>query len=450
MIQQCVKNWFQGTGGYISQGVTGVRLFFTLSGGNWSTAWNGSGNVTNPPAAAPCASQPNTCWLKNFGQLMTDLKSYGIERVNPNIILDQEYVYSPGYSPAGLAPIIPHPAVYSTCNSADELQFLKWVPYGLLMNWTPDCQDNNLGYANGNANPYFWGWTPYFNALQLILQTINNAGLAIDDFELYGEINLTDSPVLARMIWDNKHGSSACSTGPAQCTDVLSSVRYYFSQLKGFSSGVVEYSVPVFNPTVAAYDCGSVYGDSAMLERESALLGAIAGPYGLFGTYPGINLTNGLPCGGTTSGMISLPVTYQLNEPAVTDIHAYMCVATTAGPCNTSDNGTSTSKTFFSDVWSLLSYRGLTSNYVVFGETLPNQPTEIYSGGFTQELASQEAAGYLESTLYTNHASNVTFRPFENPAFNTPYCLGGTGSGCTGGTWEAQYTQVPAAVNPPF
>jgi hypothetical protein len=429
-IQACIKSWFTGTGGYISQGVIGVRLYFPLAGGNWSTAWDGNGNVTNPPQAAPC-NPANLCWLANFGQLMKDLKSYGIQRVEPNIILGELWA-APGSG--SLAPITS--GVTSTCAPNPELVFLKWLPFALTTQSgnPPECQDNPYAYANGSGNSYFWGWSPYFNAVQGILQQIKTAGLQIDDFEVYGEINVSDFPLEARMIWDNKHGSKNCSTGPAQCTDVLSDLRYYFSQ-NGFNPGAVEYSVPVFNPTAAAADCNSVYGaDSAMLERESALLGAIAGPYGLFGPVSGITVTNGLPCGGNTSMMSSLPVTYLLDQPAATDIHAEMCVAqSTQGPCNTSVDGTSTSKQFFSDIWTLLSNHSLTANYVIFGETFPNQPGTIPDGDLTQEGASQEAAGYGMSTLYTNHAANVTFRPFENNAYNSPY-----------------YSQIPALVNPPF
>jgi hypothetical protein len=440
-IQSCVKNWFTGSGGYVSQGVTGVRLYFALGGGNWSTAWDSNGNVQSG-------------WVSKFLQLMKDLKSYGIQRVTPTTMLVDDWSGTP---------IIPNPPVYSNCNTTKQLMFFKWVPFGEIYDPNappnandtgfPDCQGARNGYSNANANPYFWGWTPYFNAVSAILQQVAAAGLQIADFELVNEIDLTDFTVEGRLVWDNKHGSSQCNDGSYGCTDVLSGVRYYLSQY-GFDPHRADYSVGIYRPIYdsrypSGYDCGSVYGDSAMLLHQSSLLGAIAGPNGLFGpTSPAYY--DSLPCSGSTSQMISLPVSYLLYQPTSTDLHAEPCYVLSTGGCDTSHDGTSPAKNFFSDVWSLLTYRNLAANYVVFGETFPNQPTEVYGGNFTQTGASQMVAGYLQSTLYANHAASVTFRPFENPVYNSPYCLGGTLPSCTGGTWIAQYTQIPVQLHPPF
>lgn len=413
-IQACVRSWFLGSGGYISQGVIGVRLYFSLGGGYFSTAWDSSGNV-------------RSAWVSNFLQIMKDLKSYGVQRVNPNVILVDDW--------AGTL-IYPNPPVQSSCNSSQDLMFFKWLPFGLVQgSGYPDCQDAKNGYGQANSNPYFWGWTPYFNAVSAIVSQVKAAGLGMADFELVGEINLTDFPVEARMIWDNKHGSGSCGNGSYSCTDVLSGVRYYLTQ-NGFNYHVADYSVPVTNPTAAGYDCGSVYGDSAMLLHESSVVGALAGPNGLFGPVAGVIVQNGLPCQGNTSMMGSLPVSYA--APTSTDLHAYMCVLGSQGYCNTGDDATTTARVFFGDVWTFLQYRGLTGNYVVFGETLPNQPGTIQPSGFTQALATEEVNGYIGSALYTNHASSVTFRPFENPAWNALY------------NGYVQYTQFPAQLVPPY
>lgn len=412
-IQSCIKTWFTGSGGYISQGVKGARFAFPLGGGNYSTAWDSNGNVQQ-------------AWVSKFLQFMQDLKSYGVQRVNPTIaIID----YWSG------TPIMPNPPIYSACDGK-ELMFFKWVPFGEYNNSSqygyPDCQGNMNGYSMANANPYFWGWAPYLNAVSAIIQSVKTAGLTFSDFDLVNELDVTDFTVAARMIWDNKHGSEECSNGTFACTAVLSDVRYYFTQ-NGFSYGPADYSTTVYNPTVAAYDCTSVYGDSAMLLHESGLLGAIAGANGKFGPSSP-SWTNNLPCGGNTSQMISLPVSYVLTQPTSTDVHAYICVVSTSNhQCVDSIDATSTSKAFFSDVWSMLSNHGLTSNYMVFGETFPNQPNTITPGNFTEAVASQEASGYTQSTLFTNHASSVTFRPWEYPIGTT-----------------SQYTQMPAQVNPPF
>jgi hypothetical protein len=126
----------------------------------------------------------------------------------------------------------------------------------------------------------------------------------------------------------------------------------------------------------------------------------------VFGIPSGLSVINGLVCGGGTTGMISLPVSYA--QPQVTDIHIYPCVWS-GGGCNTSLDATSTATTMYSDVWSFLSYRGLTGNVMMVGETQPNQNCQT----FTTAMASQSVAGYKASTLYSNHAALTTLRPWN-------------------------------------
>ena len=128
-----------------------------------------------------------------------------------------------------------------------------------------------------------------------------------------------------------------------------------------------------------------MYGDSAILLDQSDLIGAIAGGWSLFGLPSGFYVSTNLVCGGTTAGMISLPLHY--SQPSIIDVHAYPLTQAIA-------------TLMYSDAWSLLSYRGLTSNVLMVGETQSNQNCD----GYTAAMAPTNVAGYAASTLYTNHA----------------------------------------------
>jgi hypothetical protein len=411
-VQSCIKSFFNNNPNdppynplnYIGQGVTGTRFFFTVGGGWYSTAWDQNGTVR--PA-----------WVANFAAFMTDLKSYGLQSVTPTL------VYTALWSGT---PIIPDPPIYD-CTGRTPLLFLKWVPYGLLnppnptdgRRGFPDCQGNNQAYNIANANPYFWGWDPFFNLIDQVLAKVQAARLQIEEFDLENEIDLADFTVTARLIYDTQHGSGASAN-----TDVLNGVHFYMTN-HGFDAYRVTYSTSVNLPSLAGYDCGSVYGDSAMILPISELAGALAGGNGLFGEPTDINVTNNLPCGGQTKGMISLPLSY--DPPTATDLHSGVCVVDPLGHCTNTDS-TSTATNLYSDMWSFLVYRGLTGNLVVFGETISNQNCE----GYTLLMAVQNVEGYKGGTLYANHAAGTTFRPWNNDAD-----LGGC------------YV-TPSSINPPY
>jgi hypothetical protein len=198
------------------------------------------------------------------------------------------------------------------------------------------------------------------------------------------------------------------------------------------------------------WDCASIYDpDSARLIGESELIAAYAGWY--FGKPSFINWqdTGGnyhpLPCGGQMSGdesigtMIYLPVSYI--QPSATNIHAHHCVENDPpvmggpGGCRSEhDNTTDTARLFYNDVSSFLQSRGLSGNYLVFGEANPlNNPTPPPGqecGNLSREMAFQAVEGFRASSL--KGRPNTTLRV---------WWLAGDQSGCT---------IFPNAWNPPY
>jgi hypothetical protein len=383
-IHDCYKYFFQTSpNNYVAQGVTGVRFMFSTgpTGGFYSTAWDSYGNVL--PA-----------WTTNLTAFLADLRSYGISQVTPTPAID-------GW---GSTPISPG-SIYD-CTGTVPLVFYQARPFGFLpTNGYPDCQGVNNAYNSANGNPYFWGWTPTFNLANAIFASIQSAGIGMGEFDLENEINLDQFTVTARLFYDNVHG-----------VDVLSQLRSLASS-HGLNPYVITASTQWTAPTVSAYHCGSVYGDSALLLDQSTLLKTLAGGWSYFGFPYNPSILNGLVCGGSVgpSGgpptMIQLPITYT-NQPTINDIHAAPCVATGSGACNTSIDATATATTFYSDFWSYLYYRGMTGNIAMMGETSSNQ----YCDGETAPMATQNVNGYLASTLYSSHASGTTLRPWENDA----------------------------------
>jgi hypothetical protein len=81
----------------------------------------------------------------------------------------------------------------------------------------------------------------------------------------------------------------------------------------------------------------------------------------------------------------------------------------------------------YSDAWAFLSYRGLTGNVLMVGETQPDQDTYAVSSDcsgsdpYTKAMASQNVNGYMMSTLYGNHASLTTMRVWLVPDLSCYY-----------------------------
>ncbi len=391
-VRTCITNAF--TNSYIGQGVTGVRFFYALGGGFYSTPFHSDGTL-------------QAAWGNNMAAFLSDLKSFGIQRVTPTAVFLGNWSGTTEICD-GCKPLVTR--AVTSCGVSKNLNFFPWVPFGFETgNGYPDSQDVNDAYNCAAATPsdIFWGWQPYFTLVDSVLANVQAAGLAIDDYDMENEINLMDFTVEARLIYD-----------PTHSVDVLSSLRYYLS-VHGFDWTRATFSVPMSRPNYAGFHCGSVYGDSALLMNESEMTAAMGGA--AFGLPSSFTWTNNLPCGGTVGSMITLPISY--TQPSVIDIHDHICVegngSGSGSGCNAAIDATSTAQTFYNDVWSFLVYRNLTADQVVFGETNSDQNCD----GLTQAMAAENAAGYQSSTLWANHAASTALRPWNNEAAASCYVL---------------------------
>jgi hypothetical protein len=316
--------------------------------------------------------------------------------------------------------------------------FYPWLPYGFEQsNRFDDGQDINTCYSGGSSNPeFFWGWAPFESLLSGIIQAAGpqGANVRIEEMDILQERNFYDFTVGARLIYDNVNH-----------VDVLGFIRSTLAS-GGFDSSRATFSGSATN-TIQGFDCGSIYGDSAMLVKTSEITGAIAGytGSGWFGQPFPENNVNGLECteaGQTFIYMAQLPPGQGYSQPSVVDVHAYPCnVNPNAAPNASSDcyttDATQNAETLYNDLWAFLQYRGLTGATAVLGEssvvswnTTPGaQPTDPnYPGDQCPWQPSPYWAvnGYEASSLYANHASATIFQPFnvlENACYSNPITL---------------------------
>jgi hypothetical protein len=414
-IQACIRSYLQT---WQNQGVTGVRFFigiaapltmpvsyfkdpaypdnvisFTPTGpsardGDYSHpwVWNGTAPVIDPN------------WQYNLLLFFQDLKTYGMS-ASPSLGLDPGNAYLS--------------SIEADCRGQVALKFLPWMPYGFIPDGEEDCKGINAAYsAYAKNNPYFWGWSPFQSLVTAIVGSAYQVPghLPLREFQIMQERNFITFTVQARLIYDNIAGF-----------DVLQSVRntlqsyYYSPALATFST------IPQFPDQDTGLDnqywidCGSVWGDSAMLLTASALTGAFAGPYGNLGwpdgyIYP---LPHLLVCGGSTAGMEQLPVYHA--QPSVLDVHAYPCINQTGEftICSSSD-ATNTAETFYHDVKDMISNRGLAG--ATFGESSIIH-FSCDPGGLPPSDAGAGWAvnGYKLSPLRDpSYAGSTVFQPFNN------------------------------------
>ena len=387
-VRDCIKRMFNNDSGsspysannYIGQGVTGVRFFYGLRGGANSTAFNVDGSV-------------NLTWMGNLTAFLTDLRAFGVQRVTPTPVTSGNWS----------GPLVLRQATNCRGETKD-LWFYPWLPFGLEVgNYYPDGQGDNDAYNCAASTPpdIWWGSLPMTRLIDNVLARVWIAGLVVADYDIENEVSLMDFTVYGRLIYDNTH-----------TTDMLSAIQQSMAAY-GFDGNRVTASVQAIRSNYAEFGCASVYGDSAALMNESELIAAVAGTWGAIGNPVGMSWTNNLPCGGTSATMISLPVYHP--AATATNIHAYPCVQGDGlggggFGCNPSIDTTLTARLFFDHVQVFLDTRGLTANYVVFGETTPDQNCDAY----TQTMAEQNGAGYRASNLYAYSKYNTVLRPWNN------------------------------------
>jgi len=362
-------------------------------------------------------------WLNNLQSFFADATGNGLSAV-----LTLSFTPASGF----LASTI------SECTGQKGLlKFLPWLPYGHTAAGDEDCKDINDAYKTwAAANPYFqkWGgWGPFQSLFSSIVLRARQTNIQINEVDIEQERNLVSYTVEARLIYDN-----------ISSFDVLGYIR---SALQGqsYNSTVATFStIPQFPDADTGFnnanliDCGSIYGDSAMLFNTSSLLGAIGGAAngGLFGWPMNQGVIHNMLCNQpgitSTGGMESLPPGVGYSAPSVVDVHAYPCITFTGEytTCNNSLDPTNTAETFYSDVWSLMTYRGVASGLASFGESSFIDYNCDPGGLPPSDTGAQWAVnGYKISSLYSNHAAGTAFLPFnnvENSCYSNPINISGS------------------------
>ncbi len=414
-----------------AQYVSGVRFFFGLCGGFFSTPLSNCGqNYTN-------VSGPKAVWVANMQNFLQDLYSAGIYNIAPTPAhSDLASVSSlPGVSGiqylAAAAP--PVGQVCHTPIPQPVLQYAPGLPYGNIpctttapyycpsgKNRATYCQgnagfpldDGYLGYNCSPANSIFVGWQNLYNVISSILQSAYNTptagkkGIVVSEIDVEQELNTTAFPVQARFVVDN---SAPPQTGNP---DALNSLRYYMG-LYGYDIGRVVWSVGEGKPTVAGFNCLSVYQDYARLMGLDSIFSAIEGGY--IGTPSGFTATDGLYCGGTKISMFQMPVSH--TAPDIADLHTYPCVPNpVAGLCYSDDQHASVqgeAATVYGDVAHFLSVVDPSAVFMV-GETHSNSnngQNETCEFHAPLDAAQLNVAGYNQSALASH---SVIFLPWIN------------------------------------
>lgn len=406
-LQACMRSSFTS---YASQGVTGMRFMFGMCGDFHSTPLSTSMSLPLTTACGtfnPSLSQVDSIWLAGVQAFMADVNSYGSGELA--VTPTPSFVVSAGEGT--------NITVADPCNGGAQTSFYfdYTLPYAELSAGYPDGQGNNDAYSCVAGNPKFVGWNNIYMAINALLSAAASNHVTVDELDLQNELDLNDFTVYARLIYDNVSADAA--TG---AVDVLNELRTRMSN-NGFDSLRVFPDATEVRATVALYDCGSVYGDSARIMHLSAAVAAIGG--GDIGNPTNGTVTNGIWCGGTTgsgsTAMISLPGSWA--APDIVDLHAYPCVAISQSNRSCVSSQTQATiqgeaETEFSDVASFLNswaptnppgWRGYNASLytalAMIGETHTTAPDgSLNCDGNPSYSAAGGYAGYLASGLYSH------------------------------------------------
>jgi hypothetical protein len=386
-VRQCTQNFLSS---YASQGVRGIRFQFGLGGGAGSTPFDGSGNIS-------------AVWLQNLNAFFADMKAAGIVNVTPTSTLAQAWSGSPsGISLTTMnVPYRPGP----NCTAGSEtLAFYPWLPYGLdpADNYWPADKEQNDAYYCSPENPIFWGWAPFISLVGDVALQAQNVGINIEEWDIENEVDFWNFTNMAREMYD-----------PITDTPVPALVGGALAQY-GFNSGAATFSVSAASASTAGAACNSMFGDSGYAIFGSLLLSAETGGYiGAMGDFPNsISESNGgLLCGGSSTGMITIPSQPTSWAPAVFDFHAYPCILGANG-CDLTANTQSPAVLTYNAVWQfVLDHRNAGSNIAMIGETDSDAP-DTACDGHTQAQAAQNASAFESSVMFTAGAANTVIRPW--------------------------------------
>ncbi len=386
-VRTCMQNFLSF---YAGQGVGGIRFQFGLGGGASSTPFDAEGNVS-------------AVWLENLNAFFADMKAAGILNVTPTSTLNQEW----SGSPAGIN-LTTMTVAYRegpNCTAGSEtLAFFPWLPYGLdpANNYWPADQGQNEAYYCSPANPIFWGWTPFISLVGDVALQAQNVGINIEEWDIENEVDFWDFTNEAREMYDPV-------TGTAVLAQVGGALQEY-----GFNPGAATFSVQTPGVSTAGATCNSMFGDSGYAIFGSLLLAAETGGYiGAMGDFPNSTseANGGLLCGGTSSGMITIPSQPSSWEPAVFDFHVYTCIQGSNG-CDMNANVESTAEATYNADWQFVfTHRNADSDIAMIGETDSDAPNTACDG-HTQAQAAQNASAFQSSEMFTAGAANSVIRPW--------------------------------------
>jgi hypothetical protein len=297
----------------------------------------------------------NQQWLNNLYLFFQDLRAANIRYVALRIVAAggwsssetmayQQYctlevLGSDGKTPvsgSGTGPVQPctqqAPAGYVPV----QLVCYPWLPWCNIN--TLNSQGNPVENCYGcndptgyNDLPYLpqslgaWPWVtnspnPFVTWFDYVLQRAQWAQLTIREVVLVDEAQLSQTPVLARMIFDNVN--TVASGGNPPDSILPGAILGFLGQEMpkyGFDPGAVILSSESWNPPYSQTCNTGTYGDSGLMIDVSELWTAMAGgPFGVVDNYG--STTGNLLCGSGFQAPQYLPFTF---NATVFDIHAY-------------------------------------------------------------------------------------------------------------------------------
>lgn len=474
-IQQC----FQAILGQLySQSVTGIRIFVTFCD-SASLAFTNDGETTTchlgytSNSWNPSGNSYQQAWVNNAKAFFQDVANAGI----PNVTITTAASGSiPG---GGQFPSQPSSSASSPngkctgigncCSDTPSAVYYNGlVPFGLtssgvaIGNYWTENPHTNAGYSCAPVNPYFLGWANYFNVINAVLGAAkaatcpqtgypNCTPLTVYELESQQELQPVFT-VLMRYIYDNSsYGVQSapsqyvvCPNGPSNpcLVNVLAGLRAQMSA-NGYDPGRVQWSADWYDGQFTATEnCANVYVDYARNSGLDFVTQAIIG--GVVGFANAMALTDGLPCGGSLTGMPTSPISSTL--PDLVDAHIYPQVAAIQG---TDALITQAAETDYGDVPHFLTEAGLQSAAIVIGETYagtlwPGEINGFYCWGTSQNnphgfagyptppnAPTDNVAGFNNEGVSSPLSSyTVTVRPWMELMMGTGQCYGyGRGPG---------------------
>ena len=437
------------------QGVTGVRIFVTFCNSLSQAFSTCDGSVPWDPSVYPAQQT----WIDNVAAFFQDVKTAQI----PNVEITTGSGVAPSmYSAPTSSTSSPKGSCSSSANccgfTGSTVDFDPLLPYGLdpgngnypIGDYWTDGQYGNQGWNCAPINPYFLGWTNYFNVLNAVLQKAKGL-VNIDELDVQQELNIQTFTAQARWIYDNSAPASASPQYSqyvySGIVDVLGPVRGLMSSNQ-FDPGRVAYSGPEQDGTSATYNCANEYDDYARNAGIANITQAINA--GAVGVPDGWQVNYGLVCFGTIdSNMITLPI--YSSQPDIVDIHAYPNVM---GTTNTDAMIQQVAALDYGDIPHFLAEASLQSADIVIGETYSgaidplNQnpsgsPNWCQLGQYESPAGApnDNVAGFNNEGVSNPLSSyTVTFRPWLELEDSTGQCFAyGGGPGSSGNYQTVNY-----------